>query len=269
MERKFRAEYLFNEEDLLILFMFCLYEKNIDKINENEIVDKLYPYKYDENYKSLFENILSERYDSKLDLYEGICQIKADRIVKWWSDKPKDLFFKMNDWKNFVEQTYSPKYIDLMKKLVDEYILRTNIEIKNDNKVNIYGLNPNKNYSLTTGRYNGEYYGSRIITDGHLIKDEYVKHTSDTPILVNNIIKTNEYIGLLNAKSRHIEIENANFVINQMEQGCYDKAYLYTKIMELEQLEYLARLSKGALPEDAKLITNDKPYVYSLKPENK
>ena len=42
-----------------------------------------------------------------------------------------------------------------------------------------------------------------------------------------------------------IEIENANFVINQMEQGCYDKAYLYTKIMELEQLEYLARLTRS------------------------
>ncbi len=204
-----------------------------------------------------------------MNLYEGICQIKAFRTVKWWSNKPKDLFFEMNDWKDFVEQTYSPQYIDLMKKLVDEYIFRTNIELKNHNKVNIYGLNPNKNYSLIIGRHNDQCYNLRIITDGHLTKNEYFEHNPNSPLLVSDIIKTNQYIGLLNSRSRYIVIEDANFVITQIEQGYDDKAYLYTKILEAEQLEYLAKLSIGALPEDAKLITNEKPYVYSLNRKGK
>ncbi|MEG2283589.1 MAG: hypothetical protein RSB99_03055 [Bacilli bacterium] len=265
-KNKYKEGYYFNEKDFVLLFIHCLNKNGIGECIGKEIIDKLYPYKFEEQYKPLFQTIMTKQY-KKLDLHAGIEEVKAWGCVSWMSDNPNRLFITSDNWDEYIREIYSPMYIELMQQLVKDYLFRNSIEKQGKYKLTIYGLNPNSDYSLINGVYRGIGINWQIITDGTLVKNSYFENDLEDMIYCDDPQEKYDLIGLTNVRRRSVSIENASFVIEQGKTDINEgKTNLYTKTMDKDLLEKLADYSTRLYtPLRDDVQTTEKPYVYSLK----
>lgn len=266
-----RSKREFRERDFVRLLLYALNVQGIKMIYQRELENKLSPYKLDEKYQILMTDVFPRRNERDLNLSDGMYDARCfGNLIYTINNTNKMILPEIkDDYKQFIEKLYSVDQINLMLELAKEYKLRTDIEAKARYKLNIYGLNPNQDYSLATGVYNRENVTWQLITDGTLSKNSYSVH--DSTISCRDPKWEFEGIGLNEVKLRAVIVENASFVI---EQGKTDfsngVSNLYTKIMDKELLEILADYSTGFYSSNScETLTEEAPYVFSLKKINR
>ena len=97
---KLNNETVLTETQFVRLLLPYLYERGINKINEDELPKKLFPYYLDEKYKILFKNIVKSRDGNEVNIKEGLFN------VKYFSG---NIMFNPNNSK-ILHLVYEPNY---------------------------------------------------------------------------------------------------------------------------------------------------------------
>jgi hypothetical protein len=247
------------ENEFVGLLLPYLGKRGIRTITEEELSKKLFPYYLDENYNILFTDIVKASYGDKVDITNGMYNEKYfSRDIMWTSNNPAvlHLLYKSNDDMQEYEKDFKPEIIALLNSIADDLGVRNKIETS---RLNIYGYDPNKNYSILEARHFGS-YELELITDGNiqLISDCAIKPR----IFYPDPSGYSECRTYEEGIYRNITIENASYAITQ---GTYNgeikKVEVFTKVSELEKLRKISEMASSIHNDDESLLVSDRPYV--------
>ncbi len=256
-------DYVFSEYDFISLLLPLLYKNGVYEIDENELAKELYYYYKNPNYRELFEDICLIRngFSNKVDIHNGLYREKFfSGRIKWDSMRctPLRLFYADTDV-SFIAKRLDEERSKKIEQMAKEIGIRDRIKKKNPNRINIYGVNPNKTYLLIAGRKFGQNIGIEMVTDGCISKTIPIKLTEN--IFFASPYNVDDYITYENAKAICVEIKNATYAI---EQGITDDKInflnLFTESINEDVLERTSKIG-SVVYSDGDSITEQKPFV--------
>ncbi len=247
------------ENEFVSLLLSYLRQKGIRTITEEELSKKLFPYYLNEKYRILFTDIAKARDGDKVDIGDGMYSEKyfSDNIM-WTIDNPTTLYLLYRSDYNILEyeKIFRPEIVRLLDEVADEFGVRNKVE---SSRFNIYGYDPNKNYSIFEAK-NSVIYGLELITDGDIqtMSDSKI----EPHILYADPSGFSEYRTYKEGILRDVTIENASYAITQgTHKGEIKKVEVFTKIVELEKLKKIREIASVIHNDEDSLLINDRPYV--------
>jgi hypothetical protein len=260
IEKFYRSTLTENEFIRLLLPYMC--KKGINKITEEELSKKLFPYYLDERYKALFVDIAKVRYGNQVDIANGMYSEKFfSGNIMWISNNPDllHLIYEHDYDTSECEKDINPEIIKLLTSVADELAIRDKVETS---KLNIYGYDPNTNYTILEAKYYGV-YGLELITDGNI--QTIFDYTFEPHIFYPDPSGNSEARIYKEGIFKDITIENASYAIMQ---GTYDrqikKIEIFTKLLELEKLKKISEIANEIHTDEESLLVSGRPYVRKL-----
>lgn len=251
-----------SENNFIRLLLPYLYKKGVRTLSEDELAKKLYPYYLDKKYNLVFNNMVRDRYADKVDIYEGMSDEKFfSGCIEWYSNEPNILHLVYdNNCTSSIERNVDPEILKLINEIADNLATRYKIESK---LLNVYGYNPNRNYTILYGQSDFSSYESELITDGDIKSIKCYKF--DPNIFYQD--PSGNSLGRQYKKAiiKNIILDNASYAIKQ---GKLDeklkKIEIYSKILDLDKLKKISEFANKIHDDKDSLLTNEKPYVRKL-----
>ena len=256
---KLNNETVLTETQFVRLLLPYLYERGINKINEDELPKKLFPYYLDEKYKILFKNVVKSRDGNEVNIKEGLFNVKyfsGNIMFNPNNSKILHLVYEPNYDMSEDEAKLDPEIIELLKKIADEFGIRNKVETP---ELKIYGYDPNKSYSLIEGKNSNILHRLELITDGNI---KTISDSQMEPHVFYPNPSDDSYSIYQEGIYRDVEIENASYAITQgIYNGKIKSLKVFTKLLELEKLEKIKGIANVIHDDEESLLVKDRPYV--------
>jgi len=256
MKKLFNVE-KYTVEDLVGLLLIKLYRNGVKYIYEEELSEKLYYYSVNPQFEDLFVDIKKIEDEEKIDIKTAIYYEKyLSEGVKWSVVMPEKLLLSYSDYLDITsrEKKLTEDGLNLINIMVEELTMRYKFESVNKTKLNIYGADPNQNYTLVHANNSGKILSSELITDGCM----NVVHENT----VSNPYDSCEQLAL--TETRIVKLRHANYAIVQnMVDGVIKNINIYTNIIDLDRLTKINDIA-NTLYQEANLLVNNRPYVRKI-----
>ena len=255
----------FTEYEFTKILLSYMKENGINEFLEAELCKNLIPYYKNEKYKNLFINISLKRNQDELDLHNSLGWLKQWGVLAWITNYEKRyITFDINSAKAIIEEK-DEQEIALIQEIARHFAIRKKVEKSVGERLNIYGINPNKYYQLIDGEQYRDQYTRQLITDG-IIEKEFSHEINPNVFFENPVNLGESSITFEKQTNRTVSIKDATFVI---EQGLLNEeveiARLNTEILEEDVLMKLASHAYNDFSVNGKTLTEEKPHVYSFK----
>lgn len=266
------TQHMFTENDFVKMLLVLLFQKGVKRVNEYELKEKLNYYYSNPDFSRLFKEIYRRDMDAKINIENGLYMEKSfTGNVVWDLMKPNVLHLQYDrnvDISN-LENKLSNQAFCLIDRLTSELAIRNRIEKYGIHKVIIYGCNPNKNYTLVHGEFNGKILSWELITDGEIKTIDYIKegilkqHFFDSPVSPACKVQLSE-----NSIAR-VKIEDASYAIMQgLSNNEIQYSKIFTDICDLDTLKQIRNIANIRHSEETSLLNKRKPYVRKLTLNN-
>lgn len=257
---------VYTAEDLISLLLPKLQERGIRKITEEELSRDLYYYSQQPKFKDLFIDISKKKTEDGLDIYNAMFMEKYIACTIQWSDmKPTKLSLSYPNDLNLhsMEQLLTNEGLLLVNTIADELSVKYKIQSISKNKMSIYNVDPNCDYTLIYGNNRlGRKIGWELLTDGDIKTLEPLANKSyscERPIDIGN--RTT----LTDITAKRVSIEDASYAVMQgSENDMLKGVMVYTNLTDLNSLEQISRIANIEYHETGNLLLEDAPYVRKI-----
>lgn len=255
----------FTSNDFIGLLLPMLYKNGIEKINEEELSRKLYYYYQNPAFKELFQGFDKNQANDKLDIQEEMYYAKYFNGDILWSPTNAEKLRLDYDY-NVDISSYTKKISRngflLMQNMINEFAIRYNIESNSKCNMNIYGANPNKDYTLVRGVSYTDELGWELVTDGDV--KNYEECSDIRSYYFEDPVSSHLLTSFEKGRVVDLEILNANYVILQgLKNEKIKKIKVYTNLIDEETLCKISKIANDKYSE-GNIIMNKKPYVRKI-----
>ena len=207
----------------------------ITRINKNELERDLYFYYIDEKYKPVFTDIELGEFKVILNIFKYLNCRDTDEIT-------------LSYMLGYLEKPECSIEYFLMNEMIHEIAIRKRAEEISPIHLRIYGMNPNRAYTLERG-FNPTYNENsewRIVTDGNATTRVLQKSEEDKEIFRRYPSKKDDtYYQLIDVEKEEIQVSKATFAIVQGlindQIVCAD---IHSESLDIKELRQLATLSE-------------------------
>lgn len=260
---------IFTEHDFIAILLPLLYKNGIYQISEEQLAKKLYYYYKNKEYKELFQEICLVRggLDNQVDIHDGLYREKFFSGNIFWDSmrgKTLNLSYNPNIDLSHYEQNLSEDGKIKIRKMAKELSIRKKIEQQSKHPLYIYGVNPNKTYTLVHGKSLTDLLSFELFTDGDISFIQY-KETKEDDYYYESPIFPNEYRTLKDNKVANVNLKDASFAIKQ--GLCNDEirySIVNTEIIDPEVLKEIMNMANKKYDSYDFALTQQKPYVRKL-----
>ena len=231
----------FSEYDFIGLLLPLLKKHGVQTINERELVTKLYYYKCNGEYQELFQDICKAKIGEEVDIHNAMYREKYfNHSILWDSANPKKLYltYDENEDLSCYTSKLSSEGLEKMNQLVRRMAMRNLLERKSSNNLNIYDVNPNRNYTLIRGNYGKSSLSWNLVTNGQVEKESSLDETVFANCFWESPIHKDENVQLENIIAKYVKIKNASYVAMLGMSDDEIKRYnLFTTINNFKKLQ--------------------------------
>ena len=260
----------FTEQDFVSFLLPLLCKNGAHKINEDELIKKLYYYYANPRFRELFTDICPSRgtLDKEVDIHNGLYREKYFSGCIIWDSMNSNvlhLHYDRNIDLSKYESMLSENGIMLMHEMAQDLATRNKTESYSRHKMVIYGCDPNKEYTLVRGQHGTNTLSWELLTDGNIKTITYpnpeeLKHCFfDSPLSPNYKVQLGQNV-ITSAC-----LENASYAVMQ---GLCDREIKYlevfTNLSDFEQLSKISDIANAVHTEEDNLLTEEEPYVRKL-----
>ncbi len=249
-----KEETYFTQQDFLEVLIPLLMEKNIRKIEEENLEKKLYDYRLNPRIRTLFENFRFE--DKKVILTEGIEQEVCDQRLKRENDLLVFQYPSEVDYKK-IKKYYGEFGVRSIHELSEDLSKCINLEI-NYPYLRIHRNKPDGQFVIVDGMSEKLHQGWNILTDGKIgiVKDVSLAYRS---VAYDNPQKENDWIRLYEAKAILYSVKEASFVTRQGYVNDETKRVeIYTNVENKDALQEIVQ-------ESFQIHAKEKPYIKKIE----
>ena len=238
----------FKEIEFTSLFFALLYKEGITKVEEKEILKKLYYYYRLPDFKCLFYDIgLLFGFD-KVDLNKSLAIEKEIKNIAY-DGNYLNLDYRNYDYKNFLTRK-NVECLTEMSRLVKQFALRLKIEQENKYPINIYYKDANGHYNIFQGKKQKQNVYWQLITNGTTHFDKKIKFLMN---YAENPLNDNEI--------QHIRCKIIrNTILKGMNDDEIGRIKVFTQINNEEQLKKICEYAN----DEEILLHRDKEAVRRL-----
>lgn len=249
------------EYDFVTLLLNLLYQNEINRINKDELEEKLYCYYKNNDFEELFQDIVPTLgvKGMKLDLHDGLEKYIGDNQLNLTHSKDIDL--------SIYEQSLSEDGKLKIRQMAQELAIRYRAERNSKTKLKIFGFNPNCHYTLVHGNYIDDLVSFELITDGDIESINYPNLTrmEDLLLFYESPLNPNETIQLKNNRVAHVCIQNATYAIKQgLCNGKISYCNVNTQIIDKQRLQEIVNLANQKYEKTKYALTNKVPHIRKL-----
>lgn len=233
----------FTEHDFVGLLLPLLCKNGVHKINEDELIKKLYYYYDNPRFRELFVDIclsMGTFLDKKVDIHNGLYREKyVSGCIVYDSMNPSilHLHYDRNMDLSKYESKLSEDGIMLMHEMAQDLAVMNKVESYSRYKMVIYNCDPNKDYTLVRGTNGINTLSWELLTDGDIkTNPEDLKHCFfDSPLSPNYKVQLGQNV----IASAHLE--NASYAVMQ---GLCDREIKYLEVFtNSSDFEQLSKIS--------------------------
>ena len=246
----------FKEIEFTSLFFALLYKEGITKVEEKEILKKLYYYYRLPDFKCLFYDIgLLFGFD-KVDLNKSLAIEKEIKNIAY-DGNYLNLDYRNYDYKNFLTRK-NVECLTEMSRLVKQFALRLKIEQENKYPINIYYKDANGHYNIFQGKKQKQNVYWQLITNGTTHFDKKIKFLMN---YAENPLNDNDKIILSDIFGYTVNVCDANYtILKGMNDDEIGRIKVFTQINNEEQLKKICEYAN----DEEILLHRDKEAVRRL-----
>lgn len=263
-EIKMQQEKTLKEESFVKLFLTLLCKNGIFKITEDEVSKKLYCYRKKKEYKELFQDITSST--DFVNITEGIRnEVYFANNILVTNTTPPGLILLYDaaiETESLKEEfKIGDNTLSLMEKMASEIAMMKKVERHSKALMNIFNNNPNKEYTLTSGKYHSKVLTWDLITDGVVqeirplnLKVHENWFSKEPGSKISNCVK------LIKLQGKSVTIENASYAVLQGKVNEKVKEIeLHTEQMDMNYLKSIREIAQQVYNEENEQF--EKPTV--------
>lgn len=260
----------FTEWNFVSLFLPLLCKNGIYRIQKQDLEEKLFYYYENREFKELFQEIfpVSGMNNAQISLYDGLATEKyvygsliddGDHLNLVY---PKDMDLSVRE--QYLSEDGKRKIRQMALELSKRYEKEKDSKVKLD----IYGIDPNHNYSLVHGKNQGFLLSNELITDGNIsiISHEKIEMKRlEYYHFYKNPINPNEAVQLEDNMVLNAEVENATYTINQgLCDGNIRYCHVDTQLLDDEKLEKIVNIANQRHENSKNTLNLKSPYVRKI-----